>query len=53
MEMSGINVGLIVAGSTLLGVIITSIFSLVSAHITQKSDERKQNRSLVMQMGFE
>jgi len=53
MEISGISVGLIAVGSTLLGVIITSIFSLVSTHLTQKSEERKHNRSLVMQIGFD
>ncbi len=48
MNISPTALALIVALSTLTGVIITSIFNLLTTRITNKSDERKHQRELIM-----
>lgn len=53
MELNAVTVGVIAAVSALFGVVITSTFSLVSTYMNNRSEERKHNRSQVIQIGFD
>ncbi len=53
MELNAVTVGIIAALSALVGVVVTSAFTLVTTYMNNKSEERKHNRSLIMQIGFD
>ncbi len=53
MELNAVNVGFIAAIAAFIGVVVSSVFALLSSYLSNISEERKHNRALVMEMGFE
>ena len=53
MEISPTTLALFTLGGTLLGVIVPSIFNLLTAHFAQKSEERRQAKELVVTAALE
>ena len=53
MEISPITLVLLTTGSTLLGVIITSFFNLRAIRLAKESEERNQNKELVVRAAIE
>ena len=46
MEIGPTTLVLLTTGSALLGIIVTSVFNLLAARSTRKSEERRQNESI-------
>jgi hypothetical protein len=53
MEISPITLVLLTTGSTLLGVIITSFFNLRATRLAKESEERTQNKELIVRAAIE
>jgi hypothetical protein len=53
MEISPTTLALIASLSALAGVVVTSFFNLLTARITQRAEERRHNRDLIIKAAIE
>jgi len=53
MEIGPTTLVLLTTGSTLLGIIVTSVFNLLTTRSTRKSEERRQTKELVVTAALE